>query len=53
VSTSSAIELASGLLTGADRLAVEPVKLTATVAAIIKALGSAQIELAARRAAGL
>jgi hypothetical protein len=32
---------------------VEPVELTATVAAIIKVLSSAQIDLAARRAAGL
>jgi hypothetical protein len=32
---------------------VEPVKPTATVAAIIKVLSSAQIDLAARRAAGL
>ena len=31
----------------------DPAKLTATVAAIVRVLGSAQIELAARRAAGL
>jgi hypothetical protein len=32
---------------------VEPVKLQATVAAIVKVLAAAQIEYAARRAAGL
>jgi len=32
---------------------VEPLKLQATVAAIVKVLGAAQIEYAARRAAGL
>ena len=32
---------------------VEPVKLQATVAAIVTVLGAAQIEYAARRAAGL
>ena len=31
----------------------DPAKLTATIAAIVRVLGSAQIELAARRAAGL
>jgi hypothetical protein len=31
----------------------DPAKLTATVAAIVRVLGMAQIELAARRAAGL
>jgi len=31
----------------------DPKKLTATVAAIVRVLGAAQIELAARRAAGL
>jgi hypothetical protein len=31
----------------------DPAKLTATVAAIVRVLGTAQIELAARRAAGL
>jgi len=31
----------------------EPAQLTATVAAIVRVLGTAQIELAARRAAGL
>jgi hypothetical protein len=30
----------------------DPAKLTATVAAIVRVLGTAQIELAARRAAG-
>jgi hypothetical protein len=30
----------------------DPAKLTATIAAIVRVLGSAQIELAARRAAG-
>jgi hypothetical protein len=71
VSTSSPIELASGQVTKADRLAftlvkpldtpeailiiwplkptvVEPAKLQATVAAIIKVLAAAQIEYAAR-----
>ncbi|HEX6758180.1 MAG TPA: hypothetical protein VF086_07160 [Propionibacteriaceae bacterium] len=31
----------------------DPAKLTATIAAIVRVLGAAQIELAARRAAGL
>ena len=31
----------------------DPAKLTATIAAIVRVLGTAQIELAARRAAGL
>ena len=31
----------------------DPAKLAATIAAIVRVLGSAQIELAARRAAGL
>ena len=31
----------------------DPARLTATVAAIVRVLGTAQIELAARRAAGL
>jgi hypothetical protein len=31
----------------------EPGKLTATIAAIVRVLGTAQIEMAARRAAGL
>jgi hypothetical protein len=31
----------------------DPAKLTATIAAILRVLGTAQIELAARRAAGL
>jgi hypothetical protein len=31
----------------------DPARLTATVAAIVRVLGAAQIELAARRAAGL
>lgn len=76
VSISSPIELASGPVTRADRLAVllikptgrptmilikwppkptvvEPVKLQTTVAAIVKVLAAAQIEYAARRAAGL
>jgi hypothetical protein len=75
VTTSSPIELASGPVTKADRLAViliqptgspamilikwplkptvvEPVKLQATVAAIVKVLSTAQIEYAARRVRG-
>jgi len=31
----------------------DPAKLTATIAAIVRVLGTAQIEMAARRAAGL
>jgi hypothetical protein len=76
VSTSSPIELASGQVTTADRLAVilikptgspavilikwptkpsvvEASKLQGTVAKITRVLASAQIGLAARRAAGL
>jgi len=76
VTTSFPIELASGQVTTADRLAiillkstgsqgailikwpskptvVEPMKLQVTMAAIVKILGAAQIEYAARRVQGL